>query len=409
MNRWLGSLVAFLSSYGLAVVLLLWLFLLTLFGTLEHCNTELSLHAAQEKYFNSLFFRDFYLTLPYLDAFHIRFPLPGAQLALSLLFVNLIVGGLIRLRKRKSTVGILIAHVGIAILLAGGFVEFYMSDEGHMSLFEGERAHEFESHYYWQVSITRQLDDGRVRECVIPHEDLADMERGESRTFARDDLPFDLVLSNWMPHCEPSPKGPMFEVAVPVVDGFFLKQRPRELDAEFDVAGAYATVVEKASGRRHEGILWGSSYDPAASISTAARNPWVIDVDGVPWGIELLHERYPLPYTIHLDDFIHELHPRTMQDANFQSDVLKIDEHGEQPVVIRMNEPLRDQGHIVFQSTYGPRNARPGDRMYSGFSIQRNPSDQWPTIACAIIALGLGIHFVMRLRKHLRKAMGATS
>ena len=148
MSGLFRKLFAFPSSYGLAVVVVLWLFVLTLFGTLEHCNTELSLHAAQGKYFDSILFRDFYLTLPFIDPLIIRAPLPGAQLTLMVLFVNLIYGGMVRLRKSKRTIGIFIGHIGIAVMLLAGFVKYYYADDGHLSLYPGQRAAEFESYTF---------------------------------------------------------------------------------------------------------------------------------------------------------------------------------------------------------------------------------------------------------------------
>ena len=405
--------MAFLSSYKLACLVLLWLFVLTLTGTLEHGYTELSLYEAQKKYFDSFFFEGLYVPLglihPALGEPRIGMPLPGGQLALCVLFVNLLVGGLIRIRKGKATLGILIAHVGILLMLVAGFVKYYVADDGQMTVFEGERSQEFESYYAWQITITRQLDDGRIRECVIPSEQFDDMQPGETRTFKRDDLPFDLVLSHYMPHCDPQPKGPNFEVPVPVVDGFYLRSMPLELDAEHNVAGVYATLVEKDGGEEHRAILWGTTYNRIKATSTAARNPHVVDIDGVPWGVELMHERYVLPYALHLEDFTHEVHPRTDMPSNFQSDLLRLEGERSERVVIRMNEPYRDTGHVLFQHKYGPPDARPGERMFSVFVVSRNPSDHWPLVSCVIILVGLVMHFSRKLTKYVQKEARSAS
>ena len=73
-----------------------------------------------------------------------------------------------------------------------------------------------------------------------------------------------------------------------------------------------------------------------------------------------------------------------------------------QPLVIRMNEPLRAGGHILFQSGYGPPFAGPGERMYTTFSVVRNPSDQWPLASCVVIALGLLVQFAVKLFRYVR-------
>ena len=88
------------SSLGFTVVLLLFLALLTYLGTLE--QIELGLFDVQKKYFESLFLIH--------DAGFIRVPLPGAGLVQLLLFFNISVGGVIRIRKGWKTCGILVSR-----------------------------------------------------------------------------------------------------------------------------------------------------------------------------------------------------------------------------------------------------------------------------------------------------------
>ena len=56
-------------------------------------------------------------------------------------------------------------------------------------------------------------------------------------------LPFDLEVSHFMPNCRVMPKGPMFDVAVPVIDGIFLDNQELFTQAEANTAGMYVTVV----------------------------------------------------------------------------------------------------------------------------------------------------------------------
>jgi len=373
--------VRVLSSFGLACILLILLGLLTWLGTLEQVHS--GLYDVQKKYFESFFLVH--------RAGPVPVPLPGANLVLCALFVNLLAGGVVRLRKSRATAGILIAHLGIALLLASGFVKLYFSEDGYVTLYEGQRASHFESYYRWEIVASRELGGGRRQEFSVPQEDFADARGGRTVRLSSPEVPFDLEVRHFTGNCEPLPKGPMFDVPVPVVDGYFLAEKPRDREAERNLAGAYATLVDKASGARREGILWG-----------VAAHPFTVDKAGEVWAIDLRKERYPMPFTVVLDEFTKRDHPRSTLPKEFSSDVTVIDGASSRPVEISMNEPLRDRGLVVYQASWGPANARPGDRLFSTLSVVRNPADQMPLYACIVIAAGLCLHFTRKLLRHVR-------
>jgi cytochrome c biogenesis protein ResB len=120
------------------------------------------------------------------------------------------------------------------------------------------------------------------------------------------------------------------------------------------------------------------------------------------YGLNLRHERYEAPFTLTLDKFIRDLHPRTMMAANFESEVTKTDGASSRKVNIRMNEPLRDQGYTFFQASWGPEGAQPGEPLFSTFAVVKNPADQWPKYACYVIGIGMLIHFSQKLAGYIR-------
>lgn len=379
-KRLLDPLVRLFSSLGLSCVLLILLGLLTWLGTLE--QVDYGLFQVQKKYFESFFLVH--------QAGPIPIPLPGANLVMSLLFVNLLVGGILRLRRGASTVGVLITHLGIALLLIAGFVKMYHSEDGHVTLFEGESASHFQSYFRWELAVRERLDDGRVREHVVPQERFLHATGSEPARLASAELPFELELHHFVPNARPRPKGPMFDVPVPVVDGVFLQSMAMQKEAEANVAGAYVTVVH-GDGERQEGLLWGIQAHPVT-----------VRADGRVFGVDLRKERYPMPFTVVLDDFTKEDHPRLAMAKSFSSDVTVIEDGTPRSVTISMNEPLRDRGLVLYQASWGPANAQPGDALFSTLSVVRNPADQYPLYACLVIACGLVLHFGRRLRRYIR-------
>jgi len=380
MGHVLRAVVRGLSSFGLTCVLLILLALLTWLGTLEQVNT--GLYEVQKKYFES------YFLLHQAGPFTI--PLPGANLVLCVLALNLFVGGLLRIRRNWRTAGVLAVHLGIVLLLVAAFVKYAFSNEGHLTLFEGQRSNAYQSYYRWEISIARALGGGNVHELLVPQEDFREATGARPVTLVSDELPFDLEVSHFMSNCQVMPKGPMFDVDVPVVDGFFLRPESPAKEAEQNVAGAYAAAVFP-DGSRREGILWG--LDAA---------PWTVSHDGVDWTVDLRHERYPMPFTVALDVFTKANHPRTSMPSSFSSDVTVTEGTSARPVKIAMNEPLRDQGLVLYQASWGPSNARPGDPLFSTLSVVQNPADQLPFYACVVIAIGLVMHFSRKLLKYMR-------
>lgn len=381
----LRSLLAPLSSLKLSVVLLVLLALLTWLGTLY--QVDHGLFEAQGKYFDSLWLVH---EVPIGDS-TVPLPLPGGMLVMGVLFVNLMIGGILRLRRGWATAGVLVTHLGIVLLLVAGMIKTVYAVDGHVTLFEGQRSDRFESYYRYELVVHEESGDGTLKEHVAPQEAFEEARGANPVRIASPALPFDVEVRHYSRNSRVMPKGPMFEAATPVVDGFFLKEEPPATEAEANVAGLYATAVERSSGARQEVLVWGAETQPAT-----------VQVGGKRYGIGLRHESYAMPFTIALDDFVKEDHPRISMAKSFSSDVKVIEDGSERAVKISMNEPLRAQGLVVYQASWGPSNARPGDPLFSSLAVVQNPADQYPLYACIVIAIGLSLHFSRKLIRYMR-------
>ena len=381
MRALFGGALRVLSSFGLSCSLLMLLALLTWLGTLEQVHS--GLYDVQKKYFESFFLVH--------DFGPIALPLPGANLVMCVLAANLMIGGILRLRRSWTKVGVLVVHLGIVMLLIAAFVKNYHSQEGHLTLFEGQSSNAYQSYYRWEVAVARDFGDGQIQEFLIHQEDFAHAIGSEPVVLKSSELPFDLELSRFMRNCQPKPKGPMFEVDVPVLDGFFLSNEALRVEAEQNIAGLYATAI-LADGTRTGGILWGRDIAP-----------WTVQAGETTWTVDLRHELYPMPFSVALDVFTKEDHPRTNMPSLFSSDVTVTDQTAPRPVKIAMNEPLREKGLVLYQASWGPSNARPGEPLFSTLSVVQNPADQYPLYSCIVIAAGLLMHFTRMLLGYMRR------
>ena len=119
--RIVDGIVRFTASDAFAVVILTLMLVLTFVGTLE--QVDHGLYEVQKKYFDSAFLvHDLFGKIPIL--------LPGVYLLMILLFINLVSGAIIRAPKNWRYPGNMIGHIGILILLFGGFVAHHFSING---------------------------------------------------------------------------------------------------------------------------------------------------------------------------------------------------------------------------------------------------------------------------------------
>ncbi len=365
--------IALLSSYGLACLLLSGLFVLTLLGTLE--QGTIGLHAAQEKYFSSLVV---WVKLPGGLALPV---FPGGYTLMTLLSVNILLGGILRLRRTPSKIGLFIVHIGMLLFLVGGMITYHFADEGMMALEPGQTSSRFQSAAEWELAIIDTSRPDANIEYIIPERAFADVG-AVGRRFRQAAIPFELELASFMPNALPRSAGGEIMLQPLATD----RERSRNL------AGAQARV-RTSDGRELTAPLW-----------AGALKPWAFEADGGSWAIELRRRQYDLPFSITLERFIHEFHPGTQMARTYESDVIKTEAGRQEAINIRMNEPLRHRGYTFFQSSYYP--IPDSDQFGSVLAVVRNPADAMPLWATIVVTLGLLLHFGLKLARHLKRERG---
>ncbi|MCB1064555.1 MAG: cytochrome c biogenesis protein ResB [Verrucomicrobiae bacterium] len=398
------------TSYFLAMWVLVFMTVITLLGTLY--QVDHGLFAAKQKYFHSwgLMHRigdGFPLPGPLEWAKDLRIPLPGGFLLMLLLTINLTIGALIKVKKRAKGVGMLIAHFGMIFLLVSGFVTFAFNREGYMALYEGQDSNRVESYRQWQLEIIPLDESGKAEKAlVIPPADLETIHKGEKRTFQSADLPFDVVLSDFVGNAVPVPvAAPIAKDAIgPEIDGYKLLVQKAAKEAEQNLPAVIASFRPKAEG--------GASVDAILSARSSNFDPreqpmaYGFEIDGKPYAARMVKWNWAVPFEVRLDKFIFERHPGVSMARSYESRITRVEGDADKAVEIKMNEPMRHGGFTFFQESFGPANARPGDAMYSQFAVHNNPADQWPLWSLVVTGIGLFIHFVLKLFDHTSRGRG---
>jgi hypothetical protein len=393
---WAAQCFAFLSGFPLAVALMLILFLQTWLATLE--QVDYGLYATLRKYFDP---RAWYilgeLRLPdFMGGKALTIPMPGGYWVLGLFFLNLLLGGIVRARKGWKKAGVLTSHVGILLMIASAGVTEMTEQRGTMDFFEGESSNVAQDYHEYVVEIAERTHGKPQKIHVIRGEYLSDLQgrMAPVRTVRLPELPFDMQFTRYarngrvMSTSEMAPPGD-----TPVIDQYYIFDRPPNKEAELDVAACYAKVVARD----------GSSL-PSFILSGDAFHPHTVRVGDRVFTFTMRKFLWVMPFTVRLDQATAEYYPNSTKPKRFESRVTRLENGSEAQVEIKMNMPMRYEGLTFYQRMMGREKANVAtSRPYSQLEVVRNPADQWPKYALYVVTFGLFVHFILKFAAYLRK------
>jgi hypothetical protein len=361
---------ALLGSAAVTTVGLAFLLALTFWGTLY--QVEHGLYLAKERFFDSW--------IVWIAGF---IPFPGTQLVLAVLSLNLVVyiGRLVL--RRHMPLGLLLTHLGLLMLLAGGAVTHHFASESQLTLQEGETASASASYQNWELAVWSK--NGPLREVMAY--DADQLRPGDTRRF--DDAGLTIEVEAYHRNAR------AFQSAAPQTNAALSRLgvtslRPARLAKEpgENIAGAVLTV-RPDDGAPVRAILFGEDEVPA-----------VFPHHGTNYHVALRRARYPLPFVVRLIDFRREMHPGTEIARHFSSLVSVNADGVDRSLLISMNKPLRDRGYTLYQASY--REEEDGTQ-WSTFAVTHNYGRLIPYISTAVIVTGLSWHFVAMMVKRARR------
>ncbi len=380
-----GKIYGVLSGFGLATITLLLLGVLTWLATLEQIDK--GLYPTLNKYFH---WQSPFL-IPEINGKTVPLPLPGGYYVSAVLLLNLILGGIIRIRKGWKHAGNLVSHAGIILMLVAGAVAHHFSERGNMQIWQDGRSNTAEDYFEYVVEVAK-IEDGDQRDIhVIRGKYLTGLEGRGPRIFRLPEFPFDLEIGGYLRNAQPvaaAERAP--DRQQPIAYGYYLMEKPDEVQAEANTAACYVRIVHRDGTKSDPFIVAGASYQP-----------FTVKHEGSLFTVDMRKRLWPMPFTVQLDKFTAAFHPGTPRPSKFVSEITRLEGGSEAKVTIEMNEPMRYEGLTFFQASYGPPGARPGDSMYSVFEIVKNPADKWPEYSLYIVGVGMLITFLTRLYSYL--------
>ena len=385
-----ARLLALFASFNIAVVVFALMIVVTFTGT--WLQKKYGLYDCQVWYFES------WIT-PRPAWLWGWLPLPGMALLLAVMFVNVLSGGIIRIRKSKRTIGVVISHMSILGFIVAGAVSLWSKTDGYMRVFEGDGNSIVESHFDWVIEVRElQSADGTKPAAdsvsYFPDKLFTDCTGDKSRTFFKSGWPFEIKVSGYLRNAAVVPSGdPSVTGDSPRQGDYALSAIPVNPNNERNVAGVRVEIMDSLGKPATAGLL-----------NAAVMRPLVFETGGRRFSLALTRERWQVPFTIHLDDFRAKYYPGTQKPESYESDIKVIHEGGkESKHRISMNNPLRDSGYVAYQTDFDHESAA-GEEKYSVFTIVKNRSDQWPLYSLIVCTIGLVIHFLVKLASFLKRS-----
>ena len=388
-----NSLIAPIASLRLTVFLFVLAFILVFTGTLAQVHA--GIWTVVNTYFRSLIvWMPFQIFFPESVQVGGGFYFPGGWLIGGALLTNLLAAHLVRFKLSWKRSGILLIHAGLVVMMLSEFITGKFAVEGTMTIVQGSTSNYLELHDQNELAIVGP--DGHVTT-------VSDKVLRKPGLIHNDKLPFDIHVDSFLTNSLPPramEKGEKNQATTG--DGAKLiaietaPVRGTDPDAGPDVPAVYVTIKDKETGKELGTYLVSQWWSEFWQMFDEPK-PQIVEDGGKHYELWLRPVRVYKPYTIQLKKFTHEIFKTTTIHKVFASDVRLVnpETHEERAVEISMNKPLSYNGETFYQQAWLPNDW--GTRL----QVVRNPGWIMPYLSCAMVSLGMLIHFGLHLSKFL--------
>ncbi len=375
-----GRIVAGLSSMKLTIACLSLLMVLVVACTL--LQVPLGTHLAVERTIRT------FVVWWTPEGSKLRVPVfPGGGLVGTVLLLNLLFAQFLKLERSRRKAGIWIAHLGLALLFIGEFSTALFQVESQMPIEVGQTRDYSEDIRLVELAVSDTTHPQRDTVTTVPQSLFS-----PGKTLADPALPFTLTVKRFYENSELSmrqPTDPPSEATAGIGTNVSVREIP--LFTVDDAVNSAAALVDVRLGPQSLGVYW---------VSNSLGAPQGFSSEGRDWKFALRPRRYYLPFSLTLKEFRHDVYLGTDIPKNFSS-LVRLRDAGageDRDVLIYMNNPLRYGGKTFYQASFGK------DDRLSVFQVVRNPGWLIPYLSCVMVALGMLLHFGIKLSSSLRSA-----
>lgn len=357
---------------------------LVVLGTIA--QKYIGLYQAQATYFSSFYF----FVFKYI-------PLPGGYTVLSIIFVNLICK-LFFSSWKLNKLGTNIVHIGVALLLFGGFLTAIFTQEGQIVLEEGEASSYFSDYFKNELVLQEVVFNKNTPQPIMP-------------AFFSKKKPAYKVLKTWvktdflknqivffssakvslkiLKHFKNVGLNKRKKLASNLYKGFItqfhLFNKKEELKKEFNSEALLFRVKENK-------FIYGIFEGMPISQTLLVNNKKFV--------ISLRRRRYFLPVNIKLIDFKKLNYSGSSKARNYQSFIEVKNKAGLQKALVEMNQPFRYEDYTFYQASFSQEN----NKETSVLAVVKNKGRIFPYLASLIMCFGLLFHLLAYLPKVFRRS-----
>ncbi|MDB5342285.1 MAG: cytochrome c assembly protein [Schlesneria sp.] len=294
--------------------------------------------------------------------------------------------------------GIVLLHSGIGLMM---FYELHVAMtavETQMQLEEGETTNFVSDIRTFELAVIDKSNPKEEQVTAIPRSMI-------TRDCSLDlkNLPFKIEVKDVVPNS--NLRAASSKDSNPATTGlgveWFAEPKKQgtgtDADSKVDMAAAYVALTDRATNKPLGTFLVGM-------LLSMSNETDQIHVDGKTYELALRPQRHYKPYQFRLGDVSKKDYLGTSTPKSYASTVHIGDpsRNVDEEKTIWMNNPLRFADETFYQSGYFPASASSGE--HTTLSVVANSGWMMPYVACALVALGMAVHFLTMLVRFLMKS-----
>ena len=347
---------------------LLWLIFLLIAGTIA--QKYLGLYLAQQKYFSS-----------YVIWIANIIPVPGGYSTMLLISLSLVIK-IFYDKWELQNLGTIIIHIGVLLLLIGGFVTMKFSKEGNMLIKEGESSNYINDYHKLELVINDisaqnyqhiiKLDESYLRPGNI---------------IKLDNLNANMTIKKFYRNSK---------IIYNESNKDITKLTSYDMSQLFELKKVTPAKIEEQNNSGIEIMVNNENNSKEYNIFELMPIAQYIKIGKKYYHVQLRHIQTTLPFTLKLIDFKKQNYAGTNKAQNYQSDIIVEDNNVNWYSTIKMNKPLRYKGYSFYQSSFIEDSYQNTSTI---LAVVQNEGRLYPYIATIIICLGLLMHLIQNYIK----------